>query len=122
MKKDKEAVAKEMFNKLRKHIGKEVSYTAWWYGNKEEGTDILREVNDFCNVSIGAYSIPFVGYGSAISKIISKDGEILYSNPYIEYGYDRRDDREIFSAKRVIFGDKIDCPVKIDIPVSLFIW
>lgn len=104
---DKEAQAKAMFEKLKQHIGEDVSYTAWWYGVKQEDTDELREVNDFCNVLIGCSGIPFVGYGSAISSITSKDGEVLYSNPNIENGYDRRADKDVFASKRLIFGDRI---------------
>lgn len=104
---DKEAQAKAMFDKLRKHIGENVSYTGWWYGVKQEETDELRYVNDFINVEIGCSGIPFVGYGAAISNIISKDGEVLYLNPYIEEGYDRRASEDIFASKRLIFGDRI---------------
>ena len=104
---DKETKAKEMFDKLREHIGEDVSYTGWWYGVKQEETAELREVNDFANVLIGCSGIPFVGYGAAISSITSKDGEVLYSNPNIEYGYDRRADKDVFASKRLIFGDRI---------------
>lgn len=104
---DKESKAKAMFDKLREHIGENVSYTGWWYGAKQEETAELREVNDFTNVVIGCTGIPFVGYGAAICDITSKDGEVLYSNPNIEYGYDRRSDEEIFASKRLIFGDKL---------------
>ena len=104
---DKESKAKSMFDKLREHIGEDVSYTGWWYGVKQEETAELREVNDFTNVLIGCSGIPFVGYGAAISDIKSKDGEVLYSNPNIEYGYDRRADKDVFASKRLIFGDRI---------------
>ena len=106
-KEDTEIKAKAMFDKLREHIGEDVSYTGWWYGVKQEETAELREVNDFTNVLIGCSGIPFVGYGAAISDIISKDGEVLYSNPNIEYGYDRRTDKDVFASKRLIFGDRI---------------
>lgn len=104
---DKETKAKAMFDKLREHIGEDVSYTGWWYGVKQEETAELRNVNDFINVEIGCSGIPFVGYGAAISIITSKDGEVLYSNPNIEYGYDRRAAEDVFASKRLIFGDKI---------------
>ena len=104
---DKEAKAKAMFDKLREHIGEDVSYTGWWYGVKQKETAELREVNDFTNVLIGYSGIPFVGYGAAISAIKSKDGEVLYLNPNIEYGYDRRTDKDVFASKRLIFGDRI---------------
>ena len=50
---DKEAQAKVMFDKLREHIGEDVSYTGWWYGVKQEETAELRNVTDFINVEIG---------------------------------------------------------------------
>lgn len=105
--KENEILAKKMFDKLREHIGEDVSYTGWWYGAKQEETGILKNVEDFFNVAIGSYGIPFVGYGAAISEIVSKDGEVLYTNPYIEENYDRRDDNEIYASKRLIFGDRI---------------
>ena len=104
---DKEAQAKAMFDKLREHIGEDVSYTGWWYGVKQEETAELRNVTDFINVEIGYSGFPFVGYGAAISSITSKDGEVLYSNPNIEYGYDRRAAEDVFASKRLIFGDRI---------------
>lgn len=104
---DKEDQAKAMFDKLREHIGEDVSYTGWWYGVKQEETAELRNVTDFINVEIGCSGIPFVGYGAAISSITSKDGEVLYSNPNIEYGYDRRAAEDVFASKRLIFGDRI---------------
>lgn len=104
---DKEKTAKAMFDKLKEHIGDVVTYTGWWYGVKQEETAELREVNDFVNVVIGSSGIPFVGYGAAISNITTINGEVLYSNPNIEIGYDRRLDNDIFASKRLIFGDKI---------------
>lgn len=104
---DKETKAKAMFDKLREHIGENVTYNAWWYGVAQYETAELKAVQDFINVEIGSSGIPFVGYGSAISDIISKDGEVLYSNPNIENGYDRRSYKDIFASKRLIFGDRI---------------
>ena len=104
---DKESKAKAMFEKLREHIGEDVSYTGWWYGVKQEETAELKNVTDFINVEIGYSGIPFVGYGAAISNITSKDGEVLYSNPFIEPEYDRRKAEDIFASKRLIFGDRI---------------
>lgn len=104
---DKESKAKAMFDKLREHIGEDVSYTGWLYGIKQEETAELKNVTDFINVEIGHSGIPFVGYGAAISNITSKDGEVLYSNPFIESEYDRRKAEDILASKRLIFGDRI---------------
>lgn len=52
--------------------------------------------------------IPFIGYGSAISEIsLAETGEIIYSNPYIEKGYDRRKYEDIENSKRKMFGNEI---------------
>ncbi len=99
--------AKKMFKNLRKHKGEEVSYSGWWYGKINDGKGKLIEVNDFVNVEIGNMGLPFVGYGAAICSIISKDGDILYENPFIEEYYDRRQDDKIYDSKRLIFGDKV---------------
>lgn len=105
---DKEASALKMFQALKKHIGEKVSYHGWWYGVAQNETDILRDVTFFTNVEIGCFGIPFVGYGSAISSItLTETGEELYSNPYIENGYDRRSPEEIEDSKRKMFGDVI---------------
>lgn len=104
----KEKNAIRMFENLKKHIGKEVSYEAWWYGSPENGTGTLKGINYFCNVEIGGMGIPFVGYGSAISSIkLVETGEELYSNPYIEYAYDRRKPEDVEDSKRKMFGDII---------------
>lgn len=104
---ERESNVKKMFERLNEHIGEEVSYFGWWYGNQNEGKGELKEVNYFDNVVIGNMGMPFVGYGAIIVEIISQDGEILYANPYAESEYDRRTDKEIFAAKREIFGDRV---------------
>ncbi|MCI9233241.1 MAG: hypothetical protein HFH08_01435 [Bacilli bacterium] len=104
----KEANALKMFQALKKHLGKSVSYRGWWYGVAQNETGILKDVNFFTNVEIGCHGIPFVGYGSAISSIIlDETGEELYSNPHIEYGYDRRSPEKIEESRRMFFGDTI---------------
>ena len=104
---DKEKFAKMMFEKLKKHVGEEVTYTGWLYGVKQSETAVLKNVTDFQDVEIGDAVMQFVGYGSAISNIISKDGEILYHNPFIESEYDRRRIDDVMEAKRLIFGDRV---------------
>lgn len=79
-----EKSARQMFKKLENHIGEEVSYTGWWYGTSYDGNGELKAVNYFEGVEIGNMGLPFVGYGAAICEIISKDGEVLYENPFIE--------------------------------------
>ncbi len=62
----------------------------------------------FSNIETEHSGIPFIGYGSAITSItLEETGEELYSNPYIEYGYDRRSPEDIEDSKRKFFGDVI---------------
>jgi hypothetical protein len=104
---DKEVCAKVMFDKLREHIGESVTYTGWFYGTKQTKTEQLYEVKDFSKVLIGLNHIPFVGFGVAISSIVSSEGEVLYINPNIENGYDRKTTKDVLVAKRMVFGDEI---------------
>lgn len=104
----KEKNAIRMFENLKKHIGEKISYKAWWYGVEQNDTDTLRNVNYFSNIETEHSGIPFIGYGSAISSItLEETGEELYSNPYVEYGYDRRRPEDIEDSKRKFFGDVI---------------
>ena len=102
-----ESTANKMFEKLKEHIGEDVTYTAWCYGRKIKATGELKKIIEFGNVEIGSAGIPFVGHGFAISEIKSKDEEILYSNPNIEYGYNRKSDEEVNASKRLIYGNRI---------------
>lgn len=104
---DKESVTKTMFDKLRKYSGEEVTCTWWWHGTKQETTNELFFIKDFLLIEIGLIEIPFVDYEIAISSIIAKNGEVLYLNPYIEDGYNRKSLTEIYKAKAQIFGSKI---------------
>lgn len=101
---DKEAEAKIMFQKLKEHIGEEVSYKAWYIGLELNGSGELQVVRDFSSVVIDHLEIPFVGFRIALSTITAKNGEILYVNPYIEKGYDRNNEASILRAKIAIFG------------------
>lgn len=103
----KEAKALAMFEKLRKYIGKDVSYTGWLYGVKQEDTAVLNCVNDFIDVEIGGVCMPFIGYGAAISGIASNDGEVLYSNPYIKNEYDKREPEDVHYSRKLMFGSRI---------------
>lgn len=103
----KEAHALEMFKHLREHVGKEVTCTYWWYGDKEEETADLVELSDFCYIKIGIKDIPFVSNGVAIIEITSSDGKVLYANPYIEYAYNRMKEKEVDAAKEKVFGKRI---------------
>lgn len=94
-----------MFKKLKKHVGEDVSYEAWWYGSLFKESGKLEDVNYYSNVLIGDYGIPFIGYGSAIKTIIlNETGEVLYHNPYIEDEYDLRRIEDIEKVEIKFFG------------------
>ena len=103
----KEAKALEMFKHLKEYVGKEVTCTYWWYGEKEEETADLVELSDFAYVQIGIKDIPFVSNGIAIIEIASTDGKVLYANPYIEYAYNRMKEKDVDLAKEKVFGKRI---------------
>ena len=103
----KEAKALEMFKHLKEYVGKEVTCTYWWYGEKEKETADLVELSDFAYVQIGTKDIPFVSNGIAIIEIASTDGKVLYANPYIEYAYNRMKEKEVDLAKEKVFGKRI---------------
>lgn len=103
----KEAKALEMFKHLKEYVGKEVTCTYWWYGEKEEETADLVELSDFAYVQIGIKDIPFVSNGIAIIEISSTDGKVLYANPYIEYAYNRMKEKDVDLAKEKVFGKRI---------------
>lgn len=103
----KEVKVLEMFKHLREHLGKEVTCIYWAYGDREEETADLVELSDFGYVQIGVRDIPFVSNGIAIIEIVSTDGKVLYSNPYIEYEYNRMKENEVDAAKEKVFGKRI---------------
>ena len=96
-----------MFNKLKKHIGKDITCDFWTYGVKQQNNSKLKKVNDFYNVLVDGASIPFIGYGTAISNITSTDGKQLYYNPFIEPHYDRREKKDIYNVQKESFGESI---------------
>lgn len=104
---NQENVCMDMFNKLKEHIGDRVYYELWDGGILKTGVCKLTGVWNFTGIKLDTIIFPFVGYSCAILKISSKDGEILYSNSYIEDCYNRRTPNSIFEAQRMIYGDKI---------------
>ena len=59
--KDRETMAKEMFSRLRKHIGEGVILEYWKNGYRHTTIDVLRDVSDFERVTVGPWSIRFIG-------------------------------------------------------------
>lgn len=99
--------AKEMFNKLRNHLNKEVTLEYISYGRLKTITGKLISVKDFISVQVENKGVPFVGYGCAIFVIYSKDREVLYLNSGLGFDYDKTDIEGVEREKRKIFGDRI---------------
>ena len=97
-----------MFNNLKSHIGERIFFKAWLNGKETFASATLLKVNYFSSIVTDNYEIPFIGYGSAIVTIIAVDtGEVLYNNPYIEYGYNRTNITDVENAQKKFFGSKI---------------
>jgi len=92
---------------LRNYIGKKVTVEYVSYGSSDVERDVIKEVNDFSNITIGCSGIPFVGYGSAIRKIVDENKKTLYENPLISPTYDARKDEDIDKVRAASFGYKI---------------
>lgn len=100
---DKEKIAREMFEKLRKHIGSDVTLRVWLYGRLETIKGKLESVCDFVNVKVDFYDIPFVDLNKAIESISSKD-EVLYRNLYVKTFYNGSNPCDVIEARKMIFG------------------
>lgn len=100
-------IDKKVMETLRENVGKRVRVEHVWYGTPQTDEKVLKEVTDFVNIEIEGSGIPFVGYGSAIRKIIGENEEILYENPIIPLDYDLRRDEEIEKVVAQSFGDEI---------------
>ena len=99
----------EMMQKLQNHIGEDIIFEGWLYGQKQEGHDVLRAVEPYYNITTDRWIMSFVGYGGAIKSIkLAKTGEVLFYNPSIEDNYDRRDFRDISIAQAQLFNAKFE--------------
>lgn len=97
----------ESFDKLKKNVGRKVKVEYIWYGVPFKKEGILKRVEDYVNIGIEGAGIPFIGYGSAIRKIVDENGNILYENPLIPSDYDLRDFEEIDKVRAECFGKEI---------------
>lgn len=105
-----ETEARVMFDKLRAHIGEEVTYDAWHYGKSVHETGKLIDVYDFHSIVLegNSYSSPlFFGWGFAIGKIISKDGEVLYAKSHFNQSYDPDLEEKLDECIKLQFGSRI---------------
>ncbi len=95
------------FGKLSNNVGKKIRVDYVHYGSPESEESTLKNVRDYVNIEIESSAIPFIGYGSAIQRIISKDGEVLYENPLVPRNYDLRKDKEIDKLRELSFGQNV---------------
>lgn len=107
MRKTNKKNSRKSFSRLKKNIGKRVKVEYVWYGTplKEEGT--LKRVEDYVIIQVNGVLIPFIGYGSAIQRIMNENGNVIYENPMIPYNYNLRDFEEIEELKAKCFGEEI---------------
>ncbi|RLB08904.1 MAG: hypothetical protein DRG59_03810, partial [Deltaproteobacteria bacterium] len=102
-----ETKIQEYLKALRNNIGKGVKIEYVWYGIPQEEESTLRNVEDYVNIEIEGAGIPFIGYGSAIRRILGENDEVLYENPLIPHNYDLRRDEDIDQLRVLSFGHEI---------------
>ncbi len=102
-----ETKIQKYFEALRNNIGKRVRVEYVWYGVPQEEESTLRNVGDYVNIEIEGAGIPFIGYSSAIRRILGENGKVLYENPLIPHNYDLRRDEDIDQLRVLSFGHEI---------------
>ena len=102
-----ETKIQEYLKALRNNIGKRVKIEHVWYGVPQEEESTLRNVKDYVNIEIEGAGIPFIGYGSAIRRILGENDEVLYENPLIPHNYDLRRDEDMDQLRTLSFGHDI---------------
>ena len=104
-------IDKEVMKTLEKNIGRKVGVEYVRDGTPQTDKGILKRLMDFVNIVIedsarSIISIPFVGYGIAIRKIIGENGEILYENQIISPDYNLWRTEKIEEVVAESFGIK----------------
>lgn len=84
-----------------------MSVTYIQYGFKRVEIKKLLNVSPFVNIEIEGSGIPFIGYGSAIRRIETKDGQAIFDNPDIPIDYDVRSAEDLSVIKRRLFPPSI---------------
>ena len=113
---EKMMIDKKTMQALRGHIGKKIKIEQVWFGRPQTDEGVLKKVIDFESILISVRTvnikIPFIGHSSAIRRIISETGEILYDNLSLPPDYARKslgglEDEEIDEVIARSFGDQI---------------
>lgn len=89
-------IGKEVMEVLRENKGEEV-IVFYVDGQVEKAkTGVLEDVDDFKGITISCLHLPFIGYQSAIQRIMVGHGEILYENMKItpDHYIDNKEDLE----------------------------
>ncbi len=89
---------------LQESVGKPVMVEYVSYGTKYRQKTTLRDITPFVNVEFDSLGIPFIGYGSAIQKIIGENSQVLYQNPKINDGYNVVQGDAVHRLKLKCFG------------------
>lgn len=97
-----------MMEKLEKHIGKRVVLMGYYHGDRIFLNGPLDNVIPYESVTVDSVIYPFIGSGVALTQISSSTGEKLYSNKFIEPGYNIEDNSIVEELKRKKFGVKRD--------------
>jgi len=103
------------FQKLRGAVGQKVRVDYVWYGISYSDERTLKNVEDYVNIEVEDFRIPFVGYGSAIQRVTDEKGNVLYENPNISDSYDVRNPTEREDLVARTFGQDIADKMKEDI-------
>ncbi len=92
------------FESLRENIGKRVVADHVFNGVNMQEVGELRRVNDYSDVRVGSFNMPFIGYMCAVRKIETEDGQILYHNTLIEPNYYLTRQEDIDEVRGRSFG------------------
>jgi len=93
----------EMEN-LASRVGAVAKVTYAQFGSESSATGMVRSVAAFSNIELVGIGVPFVGYGTAVMRVESPPGEVVYENPNINTKYDYRNRRGINWMRRRSFG------------------
>jgi len=99
--------AEDIFEKLKERKEEEIICLFWWYTGAEIRKVILKEVFDFEFIETEEVILHFVGNPVAIITILSKEGQILYYNPYVVREYNGNSDKLRDEINRKMFGNEV---------------
>jgi len=96
---------REQRDNLQEYLDEIIMVEHVFYGNLDHTEGPLKYV-DTTVIEVGGTGIPFVGYGSAVRSVTTKEGEVLFENSIIPEDYDVRKLQEMVKYVGKSFGDK----------------